>query len=138
MPDHYDHAHHGAHVHDGHPGHQNHGHAHDHRLMPQFYVLLALFGLTVLTYVASLFHLGPFADLVALVIAIGKASLVVLFFMHVKESTSLIKLCAVSGFFWTLLFFVYLLGDVHTRDGQTLFEGWQDPPRKVYAEKPAH
>lgn len=140
MSDPHDHAHHAAHAHahDGHHGHAQHDHAHDHRLMPQFYVLLALFGLTVLTYVASLFHLGPFADLVALIIAVAKASLVVLFFMHVKESTSLIKLCAVSGFFWTLLFFVYLLGDVHTRDGQTLFEGWQDPPRKVYGEKPAH
>lgn len=125
------------------PGYYDRGHDHrhdhhDHRLMPQFYVLLALFGLTVLTYLVSLFHLGEFADLVALIIAVAKASLVVLFFMHVKESTSLIKLCAVSGFFWTLLFFVYLIGDVRTRDGQTFFEGWQKPPAKVYAEPPAH
>lgn len=120
---------------DHHDSH-DHGH-HDHRLMPQFFVLLALFGLTVLTYVVSLFHLGEFADLVALAIAVSKASLVVLFFMHVKESTSLIKLCAVSGFFWTLLFFVYLIGDIKTRDGQTWFAGWEEPIRKVYAEKPA-
>ncbi len=102
-----------------------HDHGHDHRLMPQFFVLLALFGLTVLTYLVSLIHLGDLADLVALVIAVAKASLVVLFFMHVKESTKLVKVIAISGFFWVLLFFAYLVADVWTRPGATTFPGWQ-------------
>jgi len=112
---------------DGHAGHDHghdeHGH-HDHRLLPQFFVLLALFGLTVVTYGVSLIHLGPLADLVALVIAVAKASLVVLFFMHVKESTQLVKVIAISGFFWILLFFAYLVADIWTRPGTTNFPGW--------------
>lgn len=111
-----------SHSHNGHDSHDG-GH-HDHRLMPQFFVLLGLFGLTVLTYAVSLIHLGPLADLVALVIAVAKASLVVLFFMHVKESTQLVKVIAISGFFWVLLFFAYLVADIWTRDGVTLFTGW--------------
>lgn len=114
----------------GHHGHEHHGHehhgdhAHEHRLLPQFFVLLALFGLTVLTYGVSLIHLGALADLVALAIAVTKAALVVLFFMHVKESTKLVKVVAISGFFWVLLFFAYLVADVWTRPGTTNFPGW--------------
>ncbi len=121
-------ASHDSHSHDSHHGHASgHGHgdhAHEHRLMPQFFVLLALFGLTVLTYGVSLIHLGPLADLVALAIAVAKASLVVLFFMHVKESTKLVKVIAISGFFWVLLFFAYLVADIWTRPGATTFPGW--------------
>lgn len=110
------------------PHHQEHDHAHseahEHRLMPQFLVLVALFVLTGLTYGVSLIHLGDLADLVALIIAVAKASLVVLFFMHVKESTKLVKVVAISGFFWVLLFFAYLVADVWTRQGTTTFPGW--------------
>lgn len=118
-------AHHVSHQNQHHDKHQEgHDHAHEHRLMPQFFVLLALFGLTVLTYLVSLIHLGDLADLVALIIAVAKASLVVLFFMHVKESTKLVKVIAISGFFWVLLFFAYLVADIWTRQGTTTFPGW--------------
>ena len=108
----------------GHSHDEHHDHAHDHRLMPQIWVLLALFALTVITYAVSLIHLGPLADLVALAIAVVKASLVVLFFMHVKESTRLVKVIAISGFFWVLLFFAYLVADLWTRQGTTVYPGW--------------
>ena len=58
---------------------------------------------------------------VAFAIAATKASLVVLFFMHVKGSTSMIKMSAVGGFFWLLIFGAFVLADVLTRPGMLEF-----------------
>lgn len=97
-------------------------HEHEHRLLPHFFNLLALFALTLLTYGVSLVHLGePWADIVALSIAMVKAALVIFIFMHVKEGTGLVKVAAFSGFFWIILFFFYLWADVTTRFGWTTF-----------------
>lgn len=41
----------------------------------------------------------------------------VTFFMHVKGSTSMIKICAAGGFFWLLIFGAFVLADVLTRPG---------------------
>ncbi len=38
-----------------------------------------------------------------------------IFFMHVKGSTSMIKMAAVGGFFWLLIFGAFVLADVLTR-----------------------
>ena len=106
---------HTAELHEGH-------HEDEHRLLPHFLNLLALFALTLLTYGVSLVHLGePWADLVALAIALVKASLVILIFMHVKEASGLVKVAAFSGFFWIFLFFFYLWADVVSRDTWTTF-----------------
>jgi len=91
-------------------------HDHDHSLKPYVIVLLALLGLTLLTIAAAKFDFGhPWSDLVALIIAVMKASLVVSFFMHVRGSSPLIKICAVAGFFWMLIFFALILADFWTR-----------------------
>ena len=111
-------------------------HEHNHSLLPHVWNLLALFALTLLTYGVALVHLGPLADLVALAIAFVKVSLVILVFMHVKEASRLVKVCAFGGFFWVFLFFAYLIGDVLTRDNVTVYEGWQEPPRKISKEAP--
>jgi cytochrome c oxidase subunit 4 len=63
-------------------------------------VFLALIVGTVLTWQVALIDLGPFNIVVALAIAVSKASLVVLFFMHVKYSTRLTKLVVIAGIFW--------------------------------------
>ena len=109
---------------------------HDHSIVPQIINLFVLFALTGLTYGVALLHLGHLADIVALAIALTKASLVILIFMHVKEASRLVKVTAFSGFFWVFLFFAYLIIDVEFRDGDTFFEGWQDAPRKVYEAPP--
>ena len=101
--------------HHEHHEHQHHDHAHEHRLMPQFFVLLALFGLTVLTYLVSLIHLGDLADLVALIIAVAKASLVVLFFMHVKESSGMTRVYVAAGFFWLAILLLLTIADYVSR-----------------------
>ncbi len=91
---------------------------HHHSLKPYFFVLVGLLILTWITYGAALVHMGhPWSDVVALAIAVSKATLVVTFFMHVKGSTSLIKMAAVGGFFWLLIFFAFVLADVLTRPG---------------------
>ena len=95
---------------------------HDHSLKPYVFVLVGLLILTWVTYGAALVDMGhPWSDIVAFAIAVTKASLVVLFFMHVKGSTSLIKMCAVGGFFWLLIFGAFVLADVLTRPGMLDF-----------------
>ena len=59
--------------------------------------------------------LGPFNTIAALTIAVTKAVLVVLFFMHVRYSSRLTKLVVVSGFLWLALMIGFILADVGTR-----------------------
>lgn len=95
---------------------------HPSSLMPYVFVLLALFALTGLTVGAAYVDLGFFNSVVAFLIAATKASLVVMFFMHVKGSSSLIKLTAVGGFFWLVIFLIFILSDILMRE--TLVPGW--------------
>ena len=78
----------------------------------RFLALLVLTGVTVgVAYV----DLGPFSDPVALAIAVFKASLVVLFFMHVKDSRRMTKITVVAGFLWLAILFGLTLSDYLTR-----------------------
>ncbi len=52
---------------------------------------------------------------IALIIAVFKASLVILFFMHAKYSTRLTKLVIISAFFWLGILLTLTLGDYFTR-----------------------
>ena len=52
---------------------------------------------------------------VALAIACFKAMIVVLYFMHVKYSTRLIKLTVIAGLYWMGILFVLTLSDYLTR-----------------------
>src|SRR5436853_7725163 len=65
-----------------------------------FLVFGALLVLTLLTVLAAQVDLGALNDVVALTIAVTKAMLVILFFMHVRHSTRMTALTAVAGFFW--------------------------------------
>lgn len=118
--------------------HDEHGEHHEHSLTPHILNLLALFGLTTLTWLSAAYlKLGePWDNLIALAIALTKCSLVILIFMHVKESSRLIKVCAFGGFFWIFLFFAYLVGDIVTRPGHTTYEGWQPEVRKAVEASP--
>jgi cytochrome c oxidase subunit 4 len=77
----------------------------------------ALLVLTYLTVGVSKIDLGPLNTIVALAIAVTKALLVVLFFMHVRYSTKLTKLVVVSGFGWLAIMIVFTLADFVTRTG---------------------
>ena len=82
-------------------------------------VFLILVMGTIITYWVALYDLeGVFPGantLVALLIAFTKMSFVVLFFMHVRWSSSLVWLSAVSGFFWMAIMFVFTMQDYFTR-----------------------
>ena len=67
----------------------------------------ALMVLTLVTVLAAYVNLGLFNPVVAMAIAIFKATLVVLYFMHVKYSSRLTKLVVLTGIF----FLVLLLGE---------------------------
>jgi len=77
-----------------------------------FVLLLIFTGLTVL--VAS-FDLGRLNTIVALTIAIIKASLVVLFFMHVYYSSKLTKVVVFASIFWLGIMITLTLSDYLTR-----------------------
>src|ERR1035438_7498515 len=68
-----------------------------------FAVFFALIVLTWVTTGVSTLDLGRWNIFVALAIAICKASLVVLFFMHVWYSTRLTKMIVGASVFWLIL-----------------------------------
>ena len=78
-------------------------------------IWLALVVGTILTYLAALVDLGPLNNIVMLLIACTKATLVILFFMHVRWSTRLTWVVAASGFFWLLILFGLTMQDYLTR-----------------------
>jgi cytochrome c oxidase subunit 4 len=84
-----------------------------------FLVFAALLVLTGLTVVAAKADLGAFNDVVALTIAVTKAMLVLLFFMHVRHSTRMTVLTALAGFFWLAILLGLTLADYASR-GQIL------------------
>jgi cytochrome c oxidase subunit 4 len=79
------------------------------------YVFFALMAGTAATVAAAYVDLGWANNAVALGIAITKATLVILFFMHVKENTRLIPAVIFSGVFMLLILLVNLLADYGTR-----------------------
>lgn len=80
-----------------------------------YMVFAALIVGTLLTYGVALIDLGVFNNIVMLGIAITKALLVILFFMHVRWSTRLTWVVAGAGFFWLLILFTVTMADYMTR-----------------------
>ena len=76
----------------------------------------ALLVLTVLTVVVAFFDFGAFNDVVMLTIALTKATLVVLYFMHVRWSDKLVWAFAASGFLWLIILMAITFADVISRD----------------------
>ena len=89
----------------------------EHVSSPKFYVLIfaALMVLTVVTWLVAQVDLGAANDAVALAIAVTKAVLVVLFFMHVRHSTRLTAITVVGSFFWLAILLLITLSDYWTR-----------------------
>lgn len=77
-----------------------------------FATLLVLTGVTVgVAYI----DLGPMNTVVALAIAVFKAMIVVLYFMHVKYSTRLVTLVVIAGLYWMGILMTLTLSDYLTR-----------------------
>ncbi len=81
-----------------------------------FFVLLTLTAATVgLAYV----DLGAWHSTMGLTIAATKGLLIVLFFMHLLRSKSLIWVIALSGLFWLGILLILTLTDYATRSWLT-------------------
>ena len=108
--------HHGT-GHDHGPNEQDVHDSLNHIVSPKIYIVVgtALLILTGTTAAVSYVDLGVFNAVVALFIACLKASIVVLFFMHVKYSSKLTKLTVGAGLFMFLTLVGMTLSDYMTR-----------------------
>jgi cytochrome c oxidase subunit IV len=78
-------------------------------------VFAALIVGTALTVGVAFIDLGALNNVLMLGIAMTKALLVVLFFMHVRWGTRLTWVVAASGFFWLLILFGLTMTDYLSR-----------------------
>lgn len=75
----------------------------------------ALLTLTVLTVVVARMDLGVWNTILAMVIAVSKASLVALFFMHLKYDNKLYAVVFVGSLAFLGLFIILSMADTETR-----------------------
>jgi cytochrome c oxidase subunit 4 len=80
-----------------------------------FTVFGALFILTIVTAAVAYADLGVLNTPIALTIAVGKATLVVWYFMGVRYNTPLTRVVVVSGLFWLVILFALGMSDYLTR-----------------------
>ncbi len=95
-----------------------HEHAPMHHVSPlwmYFGVFFALMIFTIVTVWISTINLGVLNTPVALAIAVIKATLVILFFMHVVHSTRLTWVVILGSFLWLAVMFVLTFADYLTR-----------------------
>ena len=92
-------------------------HADHHIVSPMQYgfVYISLLIGTLLTVVAANLDLGVFNPVIALAIASTKMCIVILFFMHVKYQSKLIKMTVACGFFTFLVLITMTLSDYISR-----------------------
>lgn len=79
-------------------------------------VFIALLGLTLLTVGVAFVDLGLVNTIIALAIAVAKALLVLLYFMHLRYSSGLTWIVLGAGMFWVILLLTITLSDYLTRD----------------------
>ncbi len=87
-------------------------------------IFLALMVLTSLTVWAAFQDFGAFNNVVAMGIACTKATLVVLYFMHVRYSSKVTWLFVITGIIFLFILFTILMGDYLTRGWQVLPQSW--------------
>ncbi len=96
--------------------HASHGAGHISPVSLYITIFLALMVLTGVTVAAAFVDLGQFNFLVAMIIAVFKASLVVWYFMHVKYQSSLTKLTVATGLFFLAILLGLMLVDYSSKD----------------------
>ena len=89
-----------------------------------FGIFGALLILTFVTVQVARFDLGLLNILVALTIAVSKAVLVILYFMHVRYSSRLTNVVIGAGFFWLILLIGLTMTDFLSRGLFSFPRGW--------------
>ena len=90
----------------------------DHQIITPFtygMVFVTLLIFTGVTVGAAYIDLGIFNPIIALAIASFKAVIVILFFMHVKYQSNLIKLTVAAGFFTFIVLITMTMSDYISR-----------------------
>ncbi len=78
-------------------------------------IFVALMVLTGVTVWVAFQDFGIFNNVLALGIASFKATLVILYFMHVRYSSRLTPMVIIAAIFWLLIMFVFTMADYDTR-----------------------
>ncbi len=94
----------------------------EHHIVPKriYYVIFGLLMLcTYLTVQIAFLDLGPLNTIAALGIAVFKATLVVLFFMHVRYSSRLTWAVVIGSVFWLGILLALTMADYLTRVWRT-------------------
>jgi cytochrome c oxidase subunit 4 len=102
-------------------------HHSDHHIVPQktyLAIFACLIGLTLLTTGVAFIDMGPFNTPVALLIAFTKMLLVIFFFMHLRQSSGLIRIVLLAGFFWLALLIALTSSDYRTRSWTPVPQPW--------------
>jgi cytochrome c oxidase subunit IV len=86
-----------------------------------FIIFTSLMVLTAVTVAVAYVDLGALNTVVALGIAVSKATLVVLYFMHLRYSPNLNKLVVAGSFLWLLIMLGITMTDYWSR-------GWLPTP----------
>ncbi len=96
--------------------------------MPQVRTYIGIFAalivLALLTTGVAYLDLGVLNTVAWVAIAVTKATLVVLFFMHVKYERKLVFVFAIAGFVWLAILIVLISSDYLTR-------GWLPAPGEM-------
>ncbi len=93
-------------------------------------VFVTLIVLTLLTTSVSYLELGEWNIVVALLIAVTKATLVVWIFMGVRYTTSLTKLFVVAGLVWLFIMILITFSDYGTRSWTYQPKPWANNPAR--------
>lgn len=108
-------------------------HAGSHAPIPKVGTLVAVWAalivLTFTTAAVSKIDIGEFNIVVALLIAVGKASLVAWIFMGVRYTTSLTKLFVVAGLVWLSILILVTFSDYSTRHWTYQAQPWVQQKR---------
>jgi len=93
---------------------------------PYWLVWIALLVLTVITWFTGRMHIAGFALVLALIIAVTKATLVVLFFMHLWEQKGVNRIAFSASIIFVIVMLLGVFGDVTMRL-RTLLPTREDP-----------
>jgi cytochrome c oxidase subunit IV len=91
--------------------------AHEHILPIKTYLIVyaALMVLLIATVGAAFINIEPFNFALTMLIAVAKAAMILLIFMHVRYSDRLIWVFSTAAFLWLAILIVFSLNDYFTR-----------------------
>ena len=104
----------------------HHREEHTHAQRVSFYAktLWVLMVLLVVTVAAGFTKMPDWLGImIALTIAVSKATIVIMNFMHVRFSSKLAWLFAGAGFFWLIIMFAFAFADYASRHWEPV-QGW--------------